>query len=281
MGLPNLRSVDQLKVDLANKLYQCAIHLLQVCMVLGCLVSIENPARSWSWALLAMFVKATHQPDFISWFANLESFFLTRVHMAVSETNEPSCLQHMACLQSWRPAVLKNHVHASWQPFRTEQGIAFPPAAEAEYPSLLCDRMANCVLQMAKKLGVIPQIPPRLKDLLKLNMGQQTVRHLPLIPEYKTFVHSESPLSDSAYKLLAAPLQQGAESTKQHENQETPCKRSRKTFKYNVWHGPEEFLQKATGVRHPMDHDSVLHSITTEAIDKVVNTYPQNWQRKG
>ena len=29
-----------------------------------------------------------------------------------------------------------------------------------------------------------------------------------------------------------------------------------------------------------MDHDSVLHSITTGAIDKVVNTYPQNRQRK-
>ena len=75
MGLPNLRPVDQLKVDIANKLYQCAIHLLEVCMVLGCLVSIENPARSWLWALLAMLVKATHKQDLISWFANLESVY--------------------------------------------------------------------------------------------------------------------------------------------------------------------------------------------------------------
>ena len=36
----------------------------------------------------------------------------------------------------------------------------------------------------------------------------------------------------------------------------------------------KNFLHKATGVRHPMDHDSVLHPITTEAIDKVVNTCP-------
>ena len=75
MGLPNLRPVDQLKVDIANKLYRCAIHLLEVCMVLGCLVSIENPARSWLWALLAMLVKATHKQDLISWFANLESVY--------------------------------------------------------------------------------------------------------------------------------------------------------------------------------------------------------------
>ncbi|CAL1152867.1 unnamed protein product, partial [Cladocopium goreaui] len=168
----------------------------------------------------------------------------------------------------------QNHVHASWQPFRTEQGIAFPTAAEAEYPGLLCDRMAHCVLQMAKKLGVTPQIQPRLKDLLKLNMGQQTVRHPPLIPEYKTFVFSESPSPDPAYKLLAAPLQQGAESTEQLEHQETPRKRSRRTFKYGVRHSPEEFLHKATGVQHPMDCESVSHPITIEAIDKVVNTCP-------
>ena len=135
-------------------------------------------------------------------------------------------------------------------------------------------RGKHCVLQMAKKLGVTPQIQPRLKDLLKLNMGQQTVRHPPLIPEYKTFVFSESPLPDPAYKLLAAPLQQGAESTEQLEHQETPRKRSRRTFKYGVWHSPEEFLHKATGVQHPMDCESVSHPITIEAIDKVVNTCP-------
>ena len=44
LGLPNLRAIDQLKVDLANKLYKCAVRLLEVCMCLGCLVSIEKPS---------------------------------------------------------------------------------------------------------------------------------------------------------------------------------------------------------------------------------------------
>jgi len=274
MGLPNLRPVDQLKVDTANKLYQCAIHLLEVCMVLGCLISVENPARSWLWALLAMLVKATHKPDFISWFANLESVYFDACAHGSERDQRTKLLATPGLFTELEACCPQNHVHASWQPFRTEQGIAFPTAAEAEYPGLLCDRMAHCVLQMAKKLGVTPQIQPRLKDLLKLNMGQQTVRHPPLIPEYKTFVFSESPLPDPAYKLLAAPLQQGAESTEQLEHQETPRKRSRRTFKYGVWHSPEEFLHKATGVQHPMDCESVSHPITIEAIDKVVNTCP-------
>ena len=75
LGLPNLRAIDQLKVDLANKLYKCAVRLLEVCMFLGCLVSIENPARSWLWALLALLVKETGNMEFLEWFSALESVY--------------------------------------------------------------------------------------------------------------------------------------------------------------------------------------------------------------
>ncbi|CAL1161019.1 unnamed protein product [Cladocopium goreaui] len=53
-----------------------------------------------------------------------------------------------------------------------------------------------------------------------------------------------------------------------------PTKRSRTTFKYGVWHEPEEFLQKALGVSHPIDQDSFLHQITKDAIIHVVGTCP-------
>ena len=169
----------------------------------------------------------------------------------------------------------QNHIHSSWQPYRTEQGIVFPTAAEAEYPALLCRRMAACVLQMAQTMNITPEAPAKLKDLLKFNMGQQTVSHPPLVPEYKTYVFSDVPESNEAYKLLAAPPLKGAESTEQQPNsEEAPSKRSRTTFKYGVWHTLEEFLQKASEVRHPMDHDLMLHPLTKEAIHKVVHTCP-------
>ena len=74
-GFPHLAGADKIKVDLANQLYKSAIRILQICMALGCLVSIENPARSWLWALLAILVKDTNDQLFISWFANLESIY--------------------------------------------------------------------------------------------------------------------------------------------------------------------------------------------------------------
>ena len=124
-------------------------------------------------------------------------------------------------------------------------------------------------------MNITPKVPATLKDLLKFNMGQQTVSHPPLVPEYKTYVFSDVPESNEAYKLLAAPPLKGAESTEQQPNsEEAPSKRSRTTFKYGVWHTPEEFLQKASEVRHPMDHDLMLHPPTKEAIHKVVHTCP-------
>ena len=74
-GFPHLTGADKTKVSLANQLYQSAIRILQVCVILGCLVSIENPARSWLCALLAVLVKDTNDQQFITWFANLESVY--------------------------------------------------------------------------------------------------------------------------------------------------------------------------------------------------------------
>ena len=166
MGLPNLRAADQAKVDPANKLYRCAIHLLRVCMTIGCLLSIENPARSWLWALLAMLVKETQDSCLISWFANLESVYFDACAHGSTRDKRTKLLSTPGLFTSLEASCTKDHVHSSWQPFRTEHGIAFPTAAEAEYPPLLCQRMASCILQRANSMGVEPKVRQRLKDLL-------------------------------------------------------------------------------------------------------------------
>ncbi|CAL1163338.1 unnamed protein product [Cladocopium goreaui] len=114
----------------------------------------------------------------------------------------------------------------------------------------------------------------RLKDLLRLGLGSQSIKHPPLVPEYKDFIHLDEATPNPAYKLLAAPPQQGPNDTEQQEPEEAPNKRPRTTFKYGVWHEPEEFLQKAADAKHPIDQDSFLHQITKEAIAQVVGTCP-------
>ena len=58
-GKNGLSATDNLKVEKANTIYRHAISLLMTCYLLHCIVSIENPARSWLWALLAVLVKQT------------------------------------------------------------------------------------------------------------------------------------------------------------------------------------------------------------------------------
>ena len=68
-------------------------------------------------------------------------------------------------------------------------------------------------MRRAQSLGVQPAVPPRLKELLNLTLGQQTLRHAPLIPEYMDMVFLDQPSSNEAYKLLAAPFSQGQDTT--------------------------------------------------------------------
>lgn len=279
MGVPGLSGANKLKVELSTALYRAAIAILETCMTLGCLISIENPARSWLWALLAHLIKETGNSDLISWFGQLESVYFDGCAHGSSRDKRTKLLATPSLFASLALDCPKNHTHASWQPYKYELGVHFPTAAEAEYPKLLCDRMAQCVLTAATTMDVVPTISPRLKDLLKKGMGQQTIKHSPLIPEYKCYVHIAHEQSNEAYKLIAAPFQSGAEDTEQPGPREPgprepPSKRPRNMFKYGVWHSPEEFLQRASQVQHPMDHDSVVHQITREAVRAVVDTNP-------
>ena len=229
LGIPSLMGADKMKVESSNNLYKAAVRLLQVCMLIGCLVSIENPARSWLWPLLALLVKRTEDSTFISWFSGLESVYFDACAHGSSRDKRTKLLATAGLFTSLSVDCPGNHVHASWQPYKDEQGVVFPTAAEAEYPKLLCDRMAQCMLHMVSNWGVHPKVCPRLKDLLKMNMGSQTVRHPPLVPEYKMYVHTEKAVTDPAYKLLAAPSNPGADDTEQPEAHETARKRSRTT----------------------------------------------------
>jgi len=118
-GFPHLTGADKTKVDLANQLYQSAIRILQVCMILGCLVSIENPARSWLWALLAVLVKDTNDQQFITWFANLESVYFDACAHGSLRDKRTKLLATQGLFTSLAADCPQNHAHASWQPYKT------------------------------------------------------------------------------------------------------------------------------------------------------------------
>ena len=279
-GFPSLTGENAAKVQQANKLYHKALHLMWLCYKHGTLVSIENPARSWLWPLLASMVRAFGDDGFTQWFANLESVYFDACAHGSSRDKRTKLLATRDLFTVLGCDCPGNHSHASWVPYASNGTVVFPTASEAEYPPLLCSRMADAVqIAVKQHYNLDPSMLPRLKDLLKMKLASQSLRHPPLIPEYKQFVHSEVTLDVESHKLLAAPSSTGA-STEQPTQGEQPVKRARSMYKYGVWHSPKEFLDRAQQVNHPMDGPDYIHEVTLKAVGKVVESDPIELAKK-
>ena len=112
--------------------------LLQICFELKCIVSIENPARSWLWPLLAMLVKETGRTDFIRWYFSLVSTMFDACMHGSTRDKSTTILGSPGVFESLGIRCDKSHSHQAWSATKTiHQGWVFDTAAEAEYPALL------------------------------------------------------------------------------------------------------------------------------------------------
>ena len=57
MGLDGLTIAEKQRVEADNFIYQNAVVLLYILFQIQAIVSLENPERSWLWALLAILIK--------------------------------------------------------------------------------------------------------------------------------------------------------------------------------------------------------------------------------
>ena len=76
MGIPGLTSSEKSRVESANDICRMAIPILMIAFKLHCIVSLENPPRSWLWSVLAMLVKekcSDPEDPFRLWFFALEN----------------------------------------------------------------------------------------------------------------------------------------------------------------------------------------------------------------
>ena len=143
-------------------------------------------------------------------FRSWRQFISMLVRMAAQGTNALNCLPRATFFPPWRLTALGTINMRPGNLSVASMALFFPTAMEAEYPPLLCNRMAECVRQSAAHMGVIPSLQPRLKELLNLNLGHQTLRHEPLIPEYATVFQTDAPVQHESHKLLSAPFFTGA-----------------------------------------------------------------------
>lgn len=104
------------------------------------------------------------------------------------------------------------HEHLPWTIEPQGRGLRFATADEAQYPTLLCTRMAQRLVQSATEQGLqlVPQ--PTTAQQTRHSLGNLTIKSKPLIPEFEQFLHTESEATTPGYKLLASPLPGGANS---------------------------------------------------------------------
>ena len=265
MGFPHLTGVNLQKVTQANRLYANAVIFLHACFRLGIRVCIENPQRSWLWGILLALVREQNDPAFLHCFAHLVKVdFHSCIHGS-QRAKKTRFLASKGLYDSLAGECPGDHEHLPWTIEQTGSGLRFATADEAQYPQLLCSRMAQCLTASATTLGHNVVQQPSTSQQTRHSLGNQTVKAKPLICEFERFVHSDVPLTTEGHKLLASPLPGGS-------NAEMPQnKRLRMTFKYGVQWKPEDFLEHAKQVSHPRSPQQMLPDYLKEAMFHVLS----------
>ena len=92
MGFEDLRPTDKIRVQLANEIYRTAVAILECCFRVKACVILENPTRSWLWAILAMLVKQSTNKEFTDWYFQMHNVdFSACMHGGVSAQRLQGC----------------------------------------------------------------------------------------------------------------------------------------------------------------------------------------------
>ena len=274
LGKPNLRPHDKIKVEKANQIYSNAIVLLQICFELDCIVSIENPARSWLWPLLAMLVKETGRADFIRWYFSLVSTMFDAYMHGSTRDKSTTILGSPGVFESLGIRYDKSHSHQAWSATKTiHQGWVFDTAAEAEYPALLSRRIAACIVR---------QIPQQCLDVQRNNLrmtslqvqGRQHKSLKQLIPDFASFFWAKLPYAPAKNEKCLPPKTAGEEN-----EVDSQCKEEQNSdgmIKVGVFLEPADHLELALQLKHPMDTTARLPDLLRKAIFKMLTTEPSD-----
>ena len=241
LGLNCLTESERHRVDCANKVYKTAEHVLFQIFLLGLWVSLENPERSWLWAILAMLVKQRNNAEYTEWYFNLvdTTFDACQHGSSFAKTTRlkgtPGIFEYLAGRCSG------DHEHAKWQVQKLNSSWVFNTAAEAEYPKLLAQRMVD---------AVATQLPPGLLDFtrrqFRLDLLQQADKQhrlaQQLIPEYRQILCADTPPLTGAFKILCEPSTAG-------DNYKGPTAETK--YKIGFYFSPAEHFDRAIRLKHP------------------------------
>ena len=281
-GLPNLTMQEKQRVSRANKLYHLTAVLADWAIAEGCLFCVENPQYSLFWATTF-------------WISVAGKFAYTIFHSCQygSSRKKRTMLAHnhpaFQAIRAKCPGQNSKHKHAAWGVNSTTK--KFATSEETAYPMGLAKMIANCFVVALQSRGVVmpEQSMLEVDDLslsylqkLRATAGVQprASRIPPLVPtfkrklqlpvdertsSFKLFQKVPKTISDElpkGSKLLAiAPLQSTAIGGDDGAVEMDDAGQKDQQDLVQTWGipwSPQEFLEQATRVKHPMQLEQLL-----------------------
>ncbi|CAE7310483.1 unnamed protein product [Symbiodinium sp. KB8] len=236
LGKPALAGADKTRVKTANELYKFALRVVLWAFRHDIPVTIENPARSWLWPALDCLVKKM-RPIF--------GHDLRRAWASLKFYDLDACM------------------FGGKRKKRTSTRLAFDTAEEAQYPRGLCLALARTFAVKFENDGGLLR-PPGDFSSARTGPGRD---QRPLVQQFRaTLVAPQVPPGDQ-FKLLASPTGDISQ-VKEH----TDGTGDLKTF--GVRWTPQEFLQQAKSVEHPMNPEQALSDLLKDVIFANLTTPP-------
>ena len=260
MGKPGLSEFNQTKIELANRLYQLVLELIVFCYGANIVFSVENPWRSWFWAVLTCL-------------ARQDSLATCRVINSLTSVVFDNCCHGATRKKRTRIDATQStyaqlaadcqgdHPHEPYN-ITFNDGWKFDTAAEGAYPDLLCQRMASLLAA---------QVSPGLNRDREMSLKAQTMafttrqhRGAPqMIPEFiKVF---EMNLISKKLPPLCKDL-----------GPSTKGESQKGLRKVGQFHSVPEFINKALELKHPMDTLCPVADVTKRAIFTILTRGKRN-----
>ena len=185
-GLPGLQGLDKLRTEQANIVYDNTATLIRHAAQYNIQCSLENPTNSLFWQFPSIMQLMLDKPGYDVIFDNC-------CHGGARKKSTRWWALH-AWFHSLAVLCDDQHVHASWRPVKQNGRLVYPTAEEAAYPILLCERLAQVLLDKALAFGAtnpgtLPdQVPSTPMHRFLLDMLPRGKRYKPLVSCYQHYI---------------------------------------------------------------------------------------------
>eukprot|EP00435_Cladocopium_sp_Y103_P018181 s871_g4.t1 len=189
MGLDGLSGLDKVRTESANLVYSATATLVQLCITLDILCSVENPQNSLFW----MFPEIA---ELLQRYGGHHVVFDNCMHGG----HRQKATTWWATQDVYNELAVRcdgSHEHAKWNPTPHGRNLSFPTAQEAAYPILLCKRVIAIIYKYAISQGATD--PDSLTEQLPstnttshrwvLDMLPRGKKLRPLVSEFQCYVN--------------------------------------------------------------------------------------------